>query len=502
MPGDTESPRTPVHLVVLLHGLYGAPANLWCLEAEARALHAELREGSGGASGDAKARSDDDDDAAVTAPQLAVLVAKSYVGQRTWDGIDVNAHRAADEVSPMANGHGDDVADVQIDEEIARLDAEGKDVVAFSVTGYSLGGLIARALIGHLHARSPSFFTTHRPASFSTIATPHLGVLRYGSWKNTAVHAIGQHLFSRTGRHLYLLDTDKALPKRGKNRPLLAVLTDPESVYLAALRLFPSVTIIANGVNDLTVPYPTAAIADHDPFIEHEAGAVCVEVDERNIVTRHYVHDADVDEVEAVVEEDNESKEQPTVSPAKALPKAVRPWLPPVFFLPWRGPLRYALFPLIPFLLPVVLTFIAVTFTLHSFQSAERIRLHSSSGTRRLLHGLTHPHDDDDGKDEDEAANDDDAANGAGTPALAPQSGATQPILSPDQRAMIRNLSAVPQLERVVAWFPAVFNSHATIVARNANLPRFAFQTQGIPVVRAWARTVVAAGDGVLRKQE
>lgn len=153
----------------------------------------------------------------------------------------------------------------------------------------------------------------------------------------------------------------------------------------------------------------------------------------------------------------------------------------------------------------------AVTFTLHSFQSAERIRLHSSSGTRRLLHGLTHPADEDEdvSKAEDEAeAEDDDAddasssGNGAETPALAPQSPGTQPLLSPEQRAMIRNLSAVPQLERVVAWFPAVFNSHATIVARNANVPRFAFQTQGIPVVREWARRVVVAGNGVIGKAE
>ncbi|WOO81083.1 Putative lipase [Vanrija pseudolonga] len=495
---DNDQPRTPVHLVVLLHGLYGAPANLWCLEAEAAALHEELRKGSGeSGESDVERSTDDADDVSAPAPQLAVLVAKSYVGQRTWDGIDVNAHRAADE----------------IDEEIARLDAEGKDVVAFSVTGYSLGGLIARALIGHLHTRTPSFFATHRPAAFSTIATPHLGVLRYGSWKNTAVHAIGQHLFSRTGRQLYLLDTDKALPKKGNNRPLLTVLSDPEGIYLTALRLFPSVTILANGVNDLTVPYPTAAIVDHDPYIEHEAGAVCVEVDEHNIVTRHYLHETEVDEVEAVVEASSgdSSPKQPGVSPARALPKAVRPWLPPVFFLPWRGPLRYALFPLIPFLLPLVLTFVAVTFTLHSFQSAERIRLHSSSGTRRLLHGLTHPTEDNDdegnGKDANEAVDDDNddsssTGNGAETPALAPQSPGTQPLLSTEQRAMIRNLSAVPQLERVVAWFPAVFNSHATIVARNANVPRFAFQTQGIPVVREWARRVVVAGNGVIGKED
>jgi hypothetical protein len=86
--------------------------------------------------------------------------------------------------------------------------------------GYSLGGLIARALVGQLHARSPSFFTKHRPAAFTTIATPHLGVLKYGSWQSQWIHALGKRLFSRTGQQLYCLDTDRGTP-------FLAVMAHP-----------------------------------------------------------------------------------------------------------------------------------------------------------------------------------------------------------------------------------------------------------------------------------
>ena len=39
----------------------------------------------------------------------------------------------------------------QIFEEIKKLAEEGKKVTRFSVTGYSLGGLIARYVVGYVH---------------------------------------------------------------------------------------------------------------------------------------------------------------------------------------------------------------------------------------------------------------------------------------------------------------------------------------------------------------
>lgn len=72
----------------------------------------------------------------------------------------------------------------------------------------------------------------------------------------------------------------------------------------------------------------------------------------------------------------------------------------------------------------------------------------------------------------------------------------SQPILSSEQRAMVDNLSSLPQLERVVAWFPTAFNAHAVIVARNARNPKWAWQSEGRSVVRNWARRVIQAATG------
>ena len=82
-----------------------------------------------------------------------------------------------------------------------------------------------------------------------------------------------------------------------------------------------------------------------------------------------------------------------------------------------------------------------------------------------------------------------DAGQPAG-PALVPPS---QPILTSQQEAMVTTLSALPQLERVVAWFPGVFNAHAVIVARNARIPRWSWQGIGRFVISEWAQKCVSA---------
>ncbi|CAK9782749.1 DUF676-domain-containing protein [Cutaneotrichosporon oleaginosum] len=444
---DPPSPvPKDVHFVLLLHGLYGSAANLWCLEEEIERAH----------------------DSSDCALDLHILNAREYGGALTWDGIDVNAHRVANEV----------------DKEIEALERDGRRVAVFSITGYSLGGLIARALVGELNARSPSFFSLHRPASFCTIATPHLGVLRYGSWRSTWVHAIGQRLFSRTGQQLFCLDNDLG-------RPLLAQMADPNDKYLRALNVFPRIVIIANAVNDLTVPYATAAICTHDPFIDHVRDCLCVEL-EGKTVTRYYTADPEEEELELEV--------APSPLPSPPVPMArgtERPLLPPVFYTNWNGPLRYALFPFIPLLIPTVLTFVAVTFAFHSFKSAQRIREHSER--RRALLA--------DAEDTDTATPGDTPLNsrplspvqlsdveGASTPPFAKgPSNPSQPIISPLQKEMVRAFNDLPQLERITAWFPGVFNAHAVIIARNARNPRWAWQAEGREVVQTWARKVIAA---------
>lgn len=114
--------------------------------------------------------------------------------------------------------------------------------------------------------------------------------------------------------------------------------------------------MFANGVNDLTVPYPTAAIASHDPFVETDH--VHVELDDC-VVCRYYEAETDDEEVDDILAPGTPER-PPSVRRSRALVPKDRPVLPPIFYTSWRGPFRYALFPLIPFLMPILLTFVYV----------------------------------------------------------------------------------------------------------------------------------------------
>lgn len=119
-----------VHLVVLIHGLYGNPDNLKVVKEElerasghGRSFGAseyqdgeedeveDLLDPSSSASSSSSARSKRD------GLEVKILVCKSFTGSHTWDGIDVNAHKAAGE----------------IDEVIRELEGAGKAVEVFSV---------------------------------------------------------------------------------------------------------------------------------------------------------------------------------------------------------------------------------------------------------------------------------------------------------------------------------------------------------------------------------
>jgi hypothetical protein len=126
-----------VHLIVLIHGLYGNPDNL-------KVVKEELERASGqGTSSEASRYRDEEEDevenlldpssSASSSPsssssqsrtskhkvelETRILVCKSFTGSHTWDGIDVNAYKAAGE----------------IDDVIKELEREGKAVEVFSV---------------------------------------------------------------------------------------------------------------------------------------------------------------------------------------------------------------------------------------------------------------------------------------------------------------------------------------------------------------------------------
>jgi triacylglycerol esterase/lipase EstA (alpha/beta hydrolase family) len=124
--------KSRVHLIVLVHGLYGNPDNLAVVKEELERAAKSRSKGKG-------REVDEEEDiveslldpptTSFSSPssstsqitrdglELHILVCKSFTGSHTWDGIDVNAHRAAKE----------------IDTEIERLEKDGKVVEVFSV---------------------------------------------------------------------------------------------------------------------------------------------------------------------------------------------------------------------------------------------------------------------------------------------------------------------------------------------------------------------------------
>ncbi|KAK4688778.1 hypothetical protein P7C73_g1333, partial [Tremellales sp. Uapishka_1] len=358
------------HLVVLIHGLYGTTRNLAALKDEL------LRESAESTS---------------TLP-TEIYLSRGFEGSHTWDGIDINAWRVAKE----------------IDLEVERLYEEGKDVAAFSVMGYSLGG--------------------HKDES---------------------------------------------------GRCLLEILADPGYVFVQALNLFPKILIVANGCQDNTVPYPTAAISLDDPFAEFEASGLTVESDEDHIV---------------------QSWKLPGEVKPHLLSEATgervvkkRPRIPPIFFLPY--PFTYVL-SVGSSENPDNVSRSAAVFALHTYQSSKRIRSHHVaiesaavpllSADSPFTHGSSTP------RILDPISS---SSSLPTTPPFASPSTSMLKIpllLTPKQKLMVHNLNAsLPQMARMISWFPWAFNSHAVIIVRDPGRIKDAEDGRG--VVRAWARYVVAS---------
>ncbi|RMX79773.1 hypothetical protein D0869_08056 [Hortaea werneckii] len=218
-----QDPLSITHLVILTHGLWGNPVHLHHLRDTLLDHHA--------ASG------------------LHVFTPQSNKDNFTYDGIDVGAERITTE----------------IEDEIRRLQNLGAPLSKISIAGYSLGGLIARYVVGLLYKNG--VFETLQPCNFTTFATPHLGVrtpgLGYGpqTW-----NFLGSKTLSTSGQQMFLTDDF-----RDTGRPLLAVMADPASIFVRGLAGFRRKSVYANTTNDRSVPYYTSAISPTDPFVDLDA---------------------------------------------------------------------------------------------------------------------------------------------------------------------------------------------------------------------------------------
>ncbi|KAL0950171.1 hypothetical protein HGRIS_010164 [Hohenbuehelia grisea] len=318
----SSEPKKSVHLLVLVHGMWGHPGHLSELARIIKERKAEPNEDG---------------------VELRVLSAETNRDSSTYDGIDWGGERVADEVM----------------DEIAKLAKDGLKVTHFSITGYSLGGLVSRYVVGILHQRN--FFEAVQPVNFNTIATPHVGLPRYPSFISTISSTLGPKLLSRTGEQFYC--SDKWSPH---GRPLLEVMADPDRIFYQALSLFKNLRIYASAMNDVTVPYVTAAIELDDPFLDAETNGMTIDTDE---------------EYHPIIKSYNIPAEPPVLPPKPTILSAAwfssvkqsKPLLPP-HIMP-RFPLNILLYTALPFLIPVGISLALLRFTLDSRSSRARIKL-------------------------------------------------------------------------------------------------------------------------------
>ncbi|KAG2157765.1 putative serine esterase-domain-containing protein [Suillus bovinus] len=440
---------TDVHLLVLIHGMWGNPSHLAHMNKIIREVKGEVEDGD---------------------IELEVLVAETNKDESTYDGIDWGGERVAEEIR----------------QKTADLEKEGRKVTRFSVTGYSLGGLVARYVIGVLH--QSKFFETVQPVNFNTLATPHIGIPRFPSTFSSISAFLGPKLLSRSGEQFFCVD--KWSPR---GRPLVEVLADPDRIFYQALILFPNIRIYANAINDLTVPYVTSGISAENPFGDYEKNGIKIDFHEKY---EHVIKSYSTPPLSSAT----------TKEPQRWFEtiRNMRPPLPPRFQA--KFPLNLAVYALLPVLFPTLICFILIRLSFQSHQSRGRLRhLEAQSTRERLVHII--------GKLESEleSAAVDLYDDPAGTPiAASPIPGADpadeadptkptkrqdeksrskpppyQPLLTPVQLQCIENLNKIPQLKKERAFFEGIRNSHAVIVCRDPKA--FKQHLEGEGVLRHWA---------------
>lgn len=127
----SNHPTHNVHLLVLIHGMWGTPRNLASMHRIMKETRLEAPIEPNGTA-------------------LHIMLPETNQAESTYDGIDWGGERVAAEASISIHCCliASLIAFLQIFQEIEKLESEGKTVTRFSVTGYSMGGLLARYVVG------------------------------------------------------------------------------------------------------------------------------------------------------------------------------------------------------------------------------------------------------------------------------------------------------------------------------------------------------------------
>ncbi|KAK3901455.1 putative serine esterase-domain-containing protein [Staphylotrichum tortipilum] len=290
------------HLCVLVHGLWGNPNHMASV---AKALRAQYPR-----------------------DQVYILVAKRNSGSFTYDGIECGGERVC----------------LEIEEELEVIKSRGGTIKKLSVVGYSLGGLVARYAIGLLFARG--VLDGLECMNFTAFASPFLGVRTpLLGWPNQLFNVLGARTLCMSGRQLFGIDCF-----RDTGKPLLAVLADPNSIFMSGLARFKRHTLYTNITNDRSAVYYTTGISKTDPY-----------TDLSRVHVRFLPGWDDV-----ILDPAHPVSPAPPPSP-EDLPESIRKWIR-------RLPLMAAL----TFFIPIGVVAFLVNSAIQTVRSSRRVKLHES----------------------------------------------------------------------------------------------------------------------------
>merc|ERR1739848_856554 len=136
---NASSGTAPLHLAVVVHGLFGSDVDLF---KPAQVMRQVLADETGG-----KGEEEDGD--------VMVFVPKSNNGRLTLQGIEACGSRLVEEISNLVKNH--------------------KSLRTISLIGHSLGGLLTRYAAGQAYDPEKKTIFGLEPLHYISVVTPHLG---------------------------------------------------------------------------------------------------------------------------------------------------------------------------------------------------------------------------------------------------------------------------------------------------------------------------------------
>lgn len=155
---------------------------------------------------------------------------------RTYDGIAAGARRVADDIRAA----------------LEREAHAGRPVHVLSLLGFSLGGLYVRHAAAQLFDQPSGLVAGVRAGSLLLVASPHLGVRRFGVYRFLPEALRHAPVLGDTLREIMLVDDGRLLEQMSRDMP--------DMPFVSALEAFEERVLYANLRNDFMVNYGTAAL--------------------------------------------------------------------------------------------------------------------------------------------------------------------------------------------------------------------------------------------------